>query len=245
MCDIHSNKSTAFHPQSDGQTEHVNQILEQYLRIFCDYQQDNWLDILSLVEFAYNNVKHSSIRMSPFFANYGLHLRCTLRITPAGPGTSPNPSAEDLAQKYHAIHDQAKEELKRAQAKYQETYDTCHKEAWTFEPGDLIWLSRRHITTTHPSSKLDIKRLGPFKILEAVGDSKLAFRLELPAQMRIHSVFHKRTWEPAEHLSNTVKAVAEFHACYPNPPAPKDLSSSTLTRRRCWGRVILPRPRST
>jgi len=74
--------------------------------------------------------------MSPFFANYGLHLRCTLSITHAGPGTSPNPSAEELALKYYAIHNQAKEELKRAQAKYKETYDTHHKEAATFKPGD-------------------------------------------------------------------------------------------------------------
>jgi hypothetical protein len=100
LCDIHSNMSTTFHPQSDGQTEHVNQVLEQYLRIFCDHQQDNWLDILPLAEFAYNNAKHSSTGMTPFFANYGLHPRCTLWITLAGTGTSPNPSAEDLAQKY-------------------------------------------------------------------------------------------------------------------------------------------------
>jgi hypothetical protein len=196
LCDIHSNKSTAFHPQSDGQTERVNQILEQYLRIFCDHQQDNWLDILPLAEFAYNNAEHSSTRMSPFFANYGLHPRCTLRLTPAGPGTSPNPSAEDLTRKYRAIHDQAKEELKRAQAKYKETYDARHKEAPIFEPGNLVWLSRKHITTKRPSSKLDVKRLGPFKVLEAVGDSKLAFRLELPAQMRIHPVFHVSLLEP-------------------------------------------------
>ena len=195
LCDIHSNKSTAFHPQSDGQTERVNQVLEQYLRIFCDHQQGNWLDILPLAEFAYNNAKHSSTRMSPFFANYGLHPRCTLRVTPAGPGAS-NPSAEEITQKYRAIHDRAKEDLKHAQAKYKEFYDARHKEAPIFEPGDLVWLSRRNITTTRPSSKLDVKRLGPFKVLEAVGDSKLAFRLELPAQMRIHPVFHVSLLEP-------------------------------------------------
>jgi len=133
--------------------------------------------------------------MSPFFANYGLHPHCTLRVTPAGPGTT-NPSAEDLARRLRAVHDQAKEELKHARAKYKGTYDTRHKEAPTFEPGDLVWLSRRHITTTRPSSKLDVKRLGPFKVLEAVGDSKLAFRLELPAQMRIHPVFHVSLLEP-------------------------------------------------
>ena len=99
-------------------------------------------------------------------------------------------------QKYSEIHDQAKAQLERAQAKYKENYDTHHKEAPTFEPGDLVWLSRRHISTLQPSSKLDVKRLGPFKILEAVGDSKLAFRLELPAQMRIHPVFHVSLLEP-------------------------------------------------
>jgi len=195
LCDIHSNKSTAFHPQSDGQTERVNQVLEQYLRIFCDHQQGNWLDILPLAEFAYNNAKHTSIRMSPFFANYGLHPRGILRVTLAGPGAS-NPSAEEIRQKYRAIHDRVKEDLKHAQAKYKEFYDAHHKEAPIFEPGDLVWLSRRNITTTRPSSKLDVKRLSPFKVLKAVGDSKLAFRLELPAQMRIHPVFHVSLLEP-------------------------------------------------
>ena len=60
LCKIQSNKSTAFHPQSDRQMERVNQVLEQYLRIFCDYQQSNWHELLPLAEFAYNNAKHTS-----------------------------------------------------------------------------------------------------------------------------------------------------------------------------------------
>jgi transposase InsO family protein len=82
LCAIHSNKSTAYHPQSDGQTERVNQTLEQYLRIFCDYQQDNWYELLPLAEFTYNNAKHSSTQISPFFANYGYHPRATMRVRP-------------------------------------------------------------------------------------------------------------------------------------------------------------------
>ena len=75
LCEIHSNLSTAYHPQSDGQTERVNQVLEQYLHIFCDYQQDNWADLLPLAEFAHNNTKHTSTQVSPFYANYGYHPR--------------------------------------------------------------------------------------------------------------------------------------------------------------------------
>jgi len=54
------NRSTAYHPQSDGQTERVNQMLEQYLWIYCDYQQDDWHELLPLVEFIYNNMQNAS-----------------------------------------------------------------------------------------------------------------------------------------------------------------------------------------
>ena len=66
-------KSTSFHPQTDGQTERMNQTLEAYLRIFCNYDQDDWFDLLPLAEFAYNNATQESMKMSPFYANYGLH----------------------------------------------------------------------------------------------------------------------------------------------------------------------------
>lgn len=67
--------SSAFHPQTDGQTERVNSILEQYLRAYCNYQQDNWYNYLSLAEFSYNNTISSSTRVTPFFANYGYNPR--------------------------------------------------------------------------------------------------------------------------------------------------------------------------
>ena len=65
------NFSTAFHPQTDGQTERVNQVLEQYLRTFCSYSQDNWAALLDLAEFTYNNAAHTSTGLSPFEANHG------------------------------------------------------------------------------------------------------------------------------------------------------------------------------
>ena len=63
----------AYHPQTDGQTETVNQVLEQYLCVFISFEQDNWLTLLGQALFAYNNSLQSSIGFSPFFANFGYH----------------------------------------------------------------------------------------------------------------------------------------------------------------------------
>ena len=70
---IQSNLSTTYHPETDGQTERTNQILEQYLRMYINYEQDNWTDLLSLAEFAYNNTPQSTTGTSPFFDNKGYH----------------------------------------------------------------------------------------------------------------------------------------------------------------------------
>ena len=72
MMNLKRRLSTAFHPQTDGQTENMNRTIEQYLRIYCNYQQDNWTNLLSLAEFAYNNAYQPTINCSPFYANYGL-----------------------------------------------------------------------------------------------------------------------------------------------------------------------------
>ncbi|HEY6407467.1 MAG TPA: RNase H-like domain-containing protein, partial [Ktedonobacteraceae bacterium] len=188
LCEIKGNLSTAFHPQSDGQTERVNQVLEQYLRIFCHYQQDNWYDLLPLAEFAYNNAKHASTQTSPFFANYGYHPR--MSIVDPTPREGANPAAEAFVEKFERVHNDLRHTLRKAQLQYKAAFDAHVKESPPFQPGDLVWLSRKHIKTTRPSLKLDAKRLGPFKITEVVGEARSAYRIELPAQMRIHPVFH-------------------------------------------------------
>jgi hypothetical protein len=191
--DIKGNRSTAYHPQSDGQTERVNQTLEQYLRIYCDYQQDDWHQLLPLAEFVYNNAQNSSTRMSPFFANYGYHPRCSVTVATSD---STNPAAEALVDRLQAIHAELKDNLQRAQERYKEQHDRHTRAPPTIAAGDKVWLNRRNIQTTRPSRKLDVKRMGPFKVLEVIGEGKLAFKLELPAQMRIHPVFHVSLLEP-------------------------------------------------
>src|SRR5947207_10311072 len=65
--------STSFHPQTDGQTERLNQTLEQYLRIYINYMQNNWVQLLPVAQFAYNNAITATTKVTPFYASYGLH----------------------------------------------------------------------------------------------------------------------------------------------------------------------------
>ena len=111
--------STAFHPETDGQMERVNQILEQYLRCMISYQQDDWIKFLPMAEFAYNNTLHTSTSVTPFFANYGFHPRFSIAI-PVG---SVNPSAEERARLMKEVHHDLSLELSIAQERHKEKVD--------------------------------------------------------------------------------------------------------------------------
>jgi len=69
--------STAYHPQTAGQTERINQVIKSYLRSYCNYEQNDWASMLAMAEYAYNNSKHSATKISPFYANYGFEPRTT------------------------------------------------------------------------------------------------------------------------------------------------------------------------
>ena len=70
--------TSGYHPEGDGQTERTNQTLKQYLHVYCNYQQDNWSELLPLIEFVYNNASSATTGVSPFFANKGYHLNITI-----------------------------------------------------------------------------------------------------------------------------------------------------------------------
>jgi hypothetical protein len=150
--------------------------------------------------------------MSPFFANYGYHPRCKVTVSTE----SSNPAAENFVDTIHAIHAELKEHLQSAQERYKENHDRHTRPAPEFAVGDKVWLMRRNIRTTRPSQKLNVKRMGPFKIVKVVGDEKLAYRLELPKRMgRIHSVFHVSLLEPY-HENQWAGRVQE-------PPPPEEI----------------------
>ena len=169
--------------------------MEQYLRIYCDYQQDDWHDLLPYAEFVYNNTQSSSTLMTPFFANYGYNPRCNLRVNDNN-RTSINLTAEELVEKFNRLHLTLRANLRQAQEAYKQYYDRHAQEAPVINIGDMVWLNRKNIKTTRPSQKLDVKKMGPFKVEAIIGDTKLAYRLDLPPQMRIHPVFHVSLLEP-------------------------------------------------
>lgn len=190
---VKSRMSTAFHPQSDGQTEIVNQQLEMYLRAFVNYEMANWHELLPMAEFAFNNAKSSTTGMTPFFANYGHHPAA--HNPPTGPGTAVrNPASRLYAHWMTQVHEEAKKNLEAAKARMKHWADKHRKDAPVFVEGQLVLLNAKHIRTRRPSKKLDKKMLGPFTIQKVI--SPTAVRLKLPATWRIHDSFHVSLIEP-------------------------------------------------
>jgi len=100
---ISRNLSTAFHPQTDGQTERANATLEQYLRAYCNYQQDNWEKLLPIAEFCYNNTQTGTTRITPFFANYGYYPRFLLDL---GPRNDETPELSEYIAAFRKLHEE-------------------------------------------------------------------------------------------------------------------------------------------
>ena len=193
--------STAYHPRTDGQTERVNQPLEAYLRHYVNYLQDDWADWLDLAESSYNNSKHSTTGMTPFYACNGYHPSFDLRGELGG-----EPITDITAAQYAETATQIEDLLKASLAKRRETmgkYFDQHRQPKTFQPGDRVLLDARNIRSRRPSAKLDMKNLGPFEVLEAIGDN--AYKLALPATLPIHPVFHVELL----HQANTDERPAE------------------------------------
>ena len=190
---IKSLLSTAFHPETDGQTERVNASMEQYLRSYTDYLQDDWANWLPMAEFTGNNVVSETTGCSPFLAEMGYHPR--MGFESMEPSRSPaSLNAGEFAKKMQDITIVLQEEMRFAQARYEAGANENRVPAPVYQVGDAVWLSTKNIRTQRPARKLDWKNLGPFKISNVV--SKYAYRLDLPIGMKIHPVFHVSLLSP-------------------------------------------------
>ncbi|SOV03415.1 uncharacterized protein UDID_18660 [Ustilago sp. UG-2017a] len=211
---IRNHFSSAYHPQSDGQTERVNQVLEQYLRGYSNHLQTNWSDLLPLAEFSYNNAEHASTQLTPFFANYGYHPRFSFDNT--DPASLPLfPAARSYADQLKQLHEYVRGELDKANRRSAEQFDKHRLPSPQFQPGDRVWLAADNICSLRPTKKLDYRRLGPFSVSEVI--SSHAYRLQLPPSMKIHNVFHVDRLEP--YVANTIPNRVQ------PPPPPVEVES--------------------
>jgi hypothetical protein len=153
--------TSGYHPEGDGQTEHTNQTLEQYLCVYGNYQQSNWSELLPLAEFTYNNAPSATTGVSPFFVNKGYHPN--LMIHPERDLASA--WARNFAVDLEQLHQELKEHIKLAQSRYQVSADACHTPSLDFLLGSSTFVKAQFFQTTRPSKKLAKKYLGPFEVI--------------------------------------------------------------------------------
>ena len=184
--------TSGYHPEGDGQTERVNQTLEQYLRIYCNYQQDNWSELLPLAEFAYNNAPNATTGVSPFFANKGYDPNIAVHPERDIASVKALQFVTDLDE----LHQNLRESISEAQKLYQKSADRKRLPAPDFKVGDRVFVKAEFFRTTRPTKKLAERYLGPYEIVAQAGTH--SFTLRLPQNMRaVHPVFHVSMLEPA------------------------------------------------
>ena len=179
--------STAYHPQTDGQTEVVNRCLQSYLRCFAGDEPKYWHRYLYLAEYWYNTSYHSSINMSPIQALYGQPIPDVIRYRP---GDSPMPSVDETISKLQRLRSIVKANLRKAQQRMV-SLANVHRQDKQFQVGDMVFLKLQHYcqaSVQHRlSHKLSKRFFGPFKILERIGN--VAYRLQLPQKRKDKQCF--------------------------------------------------------
>ena len=188
--------TSGYHPEGDRQTKHTNQTLKQYFHVYCNYQQNNWSELLPLAEFAYNNALSTTTSVSPFFTNKRYYPKITVHPEHKIAFIQAHNFTIDLDE----LQSTLKAEISAAQQCYQKSADVWCSPAPNFKVGDKVFVKAQFFQTTYPLKKLSKKYLGPYKIISQLGT--LLFTLCLPESMRsVHPVFHMFMLKPT--TSNT------------------------------------------
>jgi hypothetical protein len=186
--------SSAYHPETDGQTEVVNRKIEEMLRCYVNEHQSDWDTYLIDLEVAYNSSPHATTTFSPFYLTYGLEPR----TVPLDAASSSVPAADDFLKRIQDGISTAQKAICQANAATAARVNR-HRRSHDFHVGDLVLLSTKHFMpdTFTGSRKLMPKYCGPFPIIEKLND--VTMRLELPSTMLsrgIHNAFHARLLRP-------------------------------------------------
>jgi hypothetical protein len=175
---IERNPSTAYHPRTDGQSEHSNQWVETAIRFISDHHQTNWAPYLPIAQFAHNNWPSETTRKSPFFLLMGYHPRADWISS-----SSPLPQVTLHLDQLKQARDTAQQLMIKAQRSW-----VKHRDTPKYKEGDQVWLEGKNLRINQPTAKLAPRRHGPFKVIKVL--SLVSYQLALPMQWSIHPVFH-------------------------------------------------------
>ncbi len=201
---------TAYHPQTDGQTERANRTLETMLRARVNFQQTDWDEHLTAAELACNNAVSPTTGFSPFFLCFGRHARMPLDAALAPLAAPDNPAAHDTLQRWKDALAQARTNTSAAQQR-QSYYADQHRRSATFAVGDRVMLATKHIQLLGDAKrtrKLTSPYIGPYLVKRVVNEN--AYELELPPSLRIH---------PTINITQ-LKSYHDGAAAFPHRPQP-------------------------
>jgi Chromo (CHRromatin Organisation MOdifier) domain len=181
---VKQNISTAYHPQTDGQSEQTNQSLEQYLRMVCANDQHSWAEWLPLAQYTRNSWPSSMTKKTPYelILGYTPHIHQPMRATTV-------PGVTTRLQQIKDHRTAAQEALQRAQDHM--TKETKYR---PFKEGERVWLEGTHLKLPYETMKLAPRRYGPFHITAKVSD--VVYRIKIPDKWKIHNIFHASLLTP-------------------------------------------------
>ena len=184
--------STAYHPETDGQTERTNRTLKEYLRHYATYSQSNWVRGLPIAQLAMNNLISSATGTTPFFANHGRNPNMM-----DSPLDSPNTAkAIEYNTQLEKVHYEIYEKLEEGFSRMETQANKTRKNGPQLQEGDKVWLHTKNLKTKRPSKKLDHVKVGPFLIKRVRGP--VNYELQLPEGSKVHPVFHISLLEKAD-----------------------------------------------